>query len=317
MRLLEGKVAIITGSGRGLGRCEALLFAREGAAVVVNDLGGASNGVGQNSSPADQVVAEIRESGGVAVPNYDTVATPSGSQNIINTALQAYGKIDIMVNNAGILRDRMVFNMTDEEWEIIQKVHLYGHFYCTRAACVEFRKQRSGRIINTSSQSGLGNAGQANYSAAKEGIVGLTRSVALDMARYGVTVNCIRPLAVTRLLTPELKTSWDKQPEIDDNITQGLNFGKQIKSMPSEEIEKEFNRMAPEHIAPLVVYLATDAAANINGKTFFVGGGEIGLYSEPAIVSSIFKDGFWSVKELVDLMPKSLTKGFWPAPAPK
>lgn len=310
MGSLEGKVAVITGSGRGLGRCEALLFAQEGAMVVVNDLGGLPDGTGRNNSPADEVVREIRESGGYAVANYDTVATRDGAQNIINTALKSFGKIDILVNNAGILRDRMIFNMTEDEWDIIQKVHLYGHFFCTRAACVEFRKQRSGRIINTSSQSGLGNAGQANYSSAKEGIVGLTRSVALDMAKYMVTVNCIRPLAVTRLLNPDLWSSWENQPGRSGDTVQGINFGDIIRNTPAEEVQKELKRLSPGHIAPLVAYLASDAAANISGRTFFVGGGEIGLYSEPAVVRSIFKDGFWSVKELVELMPVSLTKGF-------
>ncbi len=305
MGLLDGKVAVVTGSGRGLGRAEALLFASEGAKVVINDLGGGADGAGAAATPADEVVAEIKKMGGQAVANYDSVSTWKGGENIIKSAVDAFGKIDILVNNAGILRDRMVFNMSEEEWDIIQKVHLYGHFNCTRHAAAFFRQQRSGRIINTSSQAGLGNMGQANYSAAKEGIVGFTRTVAMDMAKYGVTCNCIRPLAATRLtMSPELKAAMEKkQAEAGGGL--GLDLGAEMK------------KLAPEHIAPLVVYLATDAAANINGKTFFVGGGEIGLYSEPAIVASIFKDGFWGVKELVDLMPKSLTKGFWPAPAPK
>jgi 3-oxoacyl-[acyl-carrier protein] reductase len=305
MGLLDGKVAVVTGSGRGLGRAEALLFASEGAKVVINDLGGGADGAGAAATPADEVVAEIKKKGGQAVANYDSVATWKGGENIIKAAIDAFGKIDILVNNAGILRDRMVFNMSEDEWDIIQKVHLYGHFYCTRHATAFFRQQRSGRIINTSSQAGLGNMGQANYSAAKEGIVGFTRTVAMDMAKYGVTCNCIRPLAATRLtLSPELKAAMEKKAS-ESGGGLGLDLG------------AEMQKLAPEHIAPLVVYLATDAAASINGKTFFVGGGEIGLYSEPAVVSSIFKDGFWGVKELVDLMPKSLTKGFWPAPAPK
>lgn len=297
MGLLDGKVAVVTGAGRGLGRVEALLFASEGAKVVVNDLGGGTDGAGAAATPADEVVTEIKKMGGTAVANYDSVATWKGGENIIRTAVDAFGKIDILVNNAGILRDRMVFNMSEDEWDIIQKVHLYGHFNCTRHATAFFRQQRSGRIINTSSISGLGNMGQANYSAAKEGIVGFTRTVAMDMAKYGVTCNCIRPLAATRLtLSPELKAALEKK-SAETGSGLGLN------------LESEMKKLAPEHIAPLVVYLATDAAANVNGKTFFVGGGEIGLYSEPVIVSRIFKDGFWNVKELVDLMPKSLTKG--------
>ena len=303
MGLLDGKVAVITGAGRGLGRSEALLFASEGAKVVINDLGGGSDGAGAASVPADEVVAEIKKMGGQAVANYDSVSTWKGGENIIKSAVDAFGKIDILVNNAGILRDRMVFNMTEDEWDIIQKVHMYGHFFCTRHACAFFRQQRSGRIINTSSQAGLGNLGQANYSAAKEGIVGFTRTVALDMGKYGVTVNCIRPIAATRLTgTPELQAAMEKKAK-EGGGGLGLDIGAELK------------RMAPEHIAPLVAYLATDAAGGINGKTFFVGGGEVGLYSEPVVVSSIFKDGVWTVKELADLMPKSLTKGMLP-PAP-
>jgi len=305
MGLLDGKVAIVTGAGRGLGRAEALLLASEGAKVVINDLGGSADGAGAAATPADEVVAEIKKMGGQAVANYDSVATWKGGENIIKSAVDAFGKLDILVNNAGILRDRMVFNMTEDEWDIVQKVHLYGHFYCSRHAVALFRQQRSGRIINTSSTSGLGNMGQANYSAAKEGIVGLTRTVALDMAKYGVTCNCIRPMAATRLtLSPELKAAMEKKAAETDSAAV-LN------------LEAEMKKMAPEHIAPLVAYLATDAAASINGRTFFVGGGEIGLYSEPSIVSTIYKNDFWTVKELVDMMPRSLTRGFLQAPAPQ
>ena len=259
------------------------------------------------------MVAEIKKIGGQAVANYDSVATWKGAENIIRTAIDTFGRIDVLVNNAGILRDRMVFNMTEDEWDIIQKVHLYGHFYCIRHACVHFRQQRSGRIINTSSQSGLGNLGQANYSAAKEGIVGLTRTVAMDMSKYGVTVNCIRPLAATRLaFNPELLAAWGKKSEVLDSANLGLDFGAQLKKMTPDQVSAVFNMISPDHVAPLAAYLATDAAAGINGKTFFVSGGEIGLYSEPAISSSIFKEGVWTIQELVDLMPKSLARGMWP-----
>ena len=169
---LKGKVAIVTGAGRGLGRAEALLLASEGAKLVVNDLGGARDGAGGAHSPADTVVKEIKDKGGEAVANYDSVATAEGGENIIKAATSAFGRLDILVNNAGILRDRMIFNMTPEEWDLVMKVHLYGTFNCTRPACVVMKQQKSGRIINTSSESGLGAVGQANYSAAKEGIVG-------------------------------------------------------------------------------------------------------------------------------------------------
>ncbi|HIE17809.1 MAG TPA: SDR family oxidoreductase [Dehalococcoidia bacterium] len=295
---LDGKVAVVTGAGRGIGRAEALALAVEGAKVVVNDLGGAGNGTGASTSPADEVVEEIKRLGGKAVANYDSVATPEGGENIIKAAIDNFGRIDILVNNAGILRDRMIFNMTPEEWDLVIKVHLYGHFYCTRPACVYFRQQRSGRIINTSSTAGLGNMGQANYSAAKEGIVGFTRTVARDMGRYGVTCNAIRPNAGTRLtLTPELKAAWEKAK------AQGLRPA--TGSVTIDELEK----MTPEMIAPLVVYLASDEAANINGCTFWIGGGRIGIYSEPEIRTSIIKDGTWTLEELVDVIPRTLARG--------
>ncbi len=318
MGVFDGKVAVITGSGRGLGRAEALLFASEGAQVVVNDLGGGTDGSGGDTSPADEVVAEITKAGGRAVANYDSVATWDGAGRIITTALEAFGRIDILVNNAGILRDRMVFNMTEDEWDTVQKVHLYGHFYCTRHACEHFRRQRSGRIINTSSQSGLGNLGQANYSAAKEGIVGLTRTVAMDMARYGVTVNCIRPLASTRLLfSPGLIEGFKKKAEVAADGSLGLNFGVQLNQMSDDQISAALDTIRPDFVAPLVAYLATDAAGNINGRTFYVSAGEIGLYSEPEIVSSISKDGAWTVEELTRLIPRDLAGGLAHSRAPE
>jgi len=302
---LEGKVAVVTGAGRGIGRAEALALAAEGAKVVVNDLGGGADGAGASSSPADEVVQEIKKLGGEAVANYDSVATPEGGENIINTAINNFGKIDILVNNAGILRDRMVFNMTEEEWDLVIKVHLYGHFHCAKPACAYFRQQRSGRMINTSSVSGLGNMGQANYSAAKEGIVGFTRTVARDMGKYGVTCNAIRPNAGTRMtLTPELKAAWEKA-RAEGMASVGATED------PMEALEKA----TPEMIAPLVVYLATDEAANINGCTFWVSGDEIGVFSEPEIKARINKDGVWTLDELIDIMPKKITGGLVnPAP---
>ena len=191
---LEGKVAIVTGAGRGIGRGEALALASEGAAVVVNDLGGSTAGEGSDAAPAQQVADEITAAGGRAVANFGNVADFEAAGAMVQQALDEFGRLDILVNNAGILRDRMVFNMTREEWDQVIAVHLTGTFNTIKHAAVVMRQQRSGRIINTSSISGLGFVGQTNYAAAKEGIVGLTRTVAMDLGRYGVTCNALRPL---------------------------------------------------------------------------------------------------------------------------
>jgi 3-oxoacyl-[acyl-carrier protein] reductase len=284
---LKNKVAIVTGAGRGIGRGEALALASEGAKIVVNDLGSSSNGVGANTSPADEVVAEIKRMGGQAVANYDSVASWKGGENIVKTALDAFGKLDILVNNAGILRDRMIFNMTEEEWDVVLKVHLYGHFFMIRSAAPIFRQQKSGVIINTSSLAGLGDTpilGQVNYGAAKEGIVGLTRKVAQDLGVYGVRCNCIRPSAGTRLtLSDNMRKTWPK--EIIDRI----------------EI------MKPDDIAPIVVFLASDISSNVNGRTFYIETGRIALYSEPIMEKQMIKIGGWTIDELFMYMSSSLT----------
>ena len=201
--MLKDRVAVVTGSGRGIGRGMALLMAKEGAKVVVNDLGGAEDGTGSDQAVASQVAKEITDAGGTAVANFDSVATWDGGHNIIQTAIDNFGKIDILVNNAGVLRDRMIFNMTEEEWDGVMAVHLKGAFNCTRAASNYMKQQKYGRVINFSSTSGLlGNYGQSNYGAAKLGLVGFTRNCALDMQRYGVTFNAIAPFAWTRLIGP-------------------------------------------------------------------------------------------------------------------
>lgn len=299
---LKDKVAVVTGSGRGLGKAFVTLMAEEGAKVVVSDLGGGTNGKGASTAPADEVVSEIRQHGGVAVANYDSVATAEGAERIIKTAIDNFGRIDILVNCAGITRDRMIFNMTEEEWDLVIKVHLYGHFYCTRAACIEMRQQRSGRIINVSSISILGNAGQANYGAAKAGILGFTRCVAREMARYGVTCNAIIPHAATRLtLTDEVKAAAAKKKSmgIIDDIVRATD---------------ELKELTPGDNAPLVVFLASDAASNINGCTFLVKKGLLQLYSAPMPLRTIYKLNRWTVDELIDFMPKSLAYGLGESP---
>ena len=290
---LKDEVAVVTGAARGIGKGIALLMAEEGAKVVVNDFGGGADGTGGDKTPADEVVDEIKAQGGEAIANYDSVASAEGGENIIKTALDSFGRLDVLVCNAGILRDRMVFNTTDEEWDGVLKVHLYGTFYCIRPACRIFRNQRSGRIITFSSESGLGSLGQANYSAAKEGIIGLTRTVARDMGKYGVTCNSIRPRAGTRLtLTEELRIAMERKKEAGvGGVGESLGLGD----------------LLPEDVAPFVVYLALDEAANINGCDFMVGGGTIGLFSQPEIIDEIHKEGKWDVQEVMTLAPPFIT----------
>lgn len=294
---LKGKAAVVTGSGRGIGRGIAMALAAEGAKVVVNDLGGAANGTGAAKSVADEVVAEIKKNGGVAVANYDTVATTEGGNNIIKTCVDNFGKIDILVNNAGILRDRMIFNMSPEEWDGVIKVHLYGVFNCTKPASVLMRQQRSGRIISMSSTSGLiGNSGQANYGAAKGGIAGFTRVVSRDLGRYGITVNTIAPGADTRMtLSEEVLASRKIRAEKGIATARAATGGIESRD--------------PDDVAPMVVYLATDYAANINGSTFGASGGRISLHTDPIVVKSIFKNDRWTLDELIAIIPTTLAVG--------
>jgi len=304
---LKGKVAVVTGAGGGIGRGEALLLAEEGAKVVVNDLGTNRDGTGIATSPADQVVAEIKNRGGEAVANYDNVATTEGGEKIIKTAVDNFGKIDILVNNAGILRDKMIFNMAPEEWDSVIKVHLYGTFNCTRPAAVLMRQQRSGRIINTSSTSGLiGNAGQSNYGAAKAGIAGFTWVCARDLGRYGITVNCIVPAATTRMTaSPEMDAARAAR-----TTRAGIPASGTRPQPPSGGGGQD-----PDDVAPMVVYLASDAAANINGYCFGAAGGQFSLYANPAPMKSIHKMGRWTLDELDRIIPRTLAAGLVnPAP---
>ncbi|HUT67123.1 MAG TPA: SDR family NAD(P)-dependent oxidoreductase [Dehalococcoidales bacterium] len=297
--LLKGRVAVVTGAGKGLGRAEAIGLAAQGAKVVVNDLGTAIDGSGASTNPADEVVKEIKKAGGEAVASYASVATAGGAESIVKTAVDSFGRIDVLVNNAGFTRDRMVYNISDEEWDSVIKTNLYGTFYCTRAACRVMRKQGYGRIINTSSHAGLGNMGQASYSAAKEGIVGLTRTVARDMGRYGVTCNAIRPVAGTRgfvdmVKKGGLKEAWAKM------------WGEELAE---KRVKQMLELNLPEDVAGLVVYLASDKADNVNGCVFEVWHGHIGIYNDPPPVERVLeKDGRWTPEELVEAMPGTLTE---------
>jgi NAD(P)-dependent dehydrogenase (short-subunit alcohol dehydrogenase family) len=297
--LLKGRVAVVTGAGKGLGRAEAIMMAAQGARVVVNDLGVATDGSGISKVPADGVVDEIKKAGGIAVASYASVGEIEGAEGIIKTAVDSFGKLDILVNNAGFNRDRMIYNTTDEEWNSVIKVNLSGTFYCTRAACRVMRQQNYGRIINTSSHAGLGNMGQANYSAAKEGVVGLTRTVARDMQRYGVTCNVIRPVAGTRgfvemVKNKGLKEAWAKM------------WGTELAERRVKQM-LELNQ--PEDVAGLVVYLASEKAHDVNGCVFEVWHGHIGIFADPPPVEQVLaKDGRWTPEELAAKMPLTLTK---------
>jgi NAD(P)-dependent dehydrogenase (short-subunit alcohol dehydrogenase family) len=283
MGMLDGKVAVVTGAGRGIGRGEALLLAAEGARVVVNDVGGEWDGSGQDPRPASEVVEQIQGAGGEAVGHYDDISEPEGARGAIQLALDTWDQIDCLVNNAGILRDRMIFNMSVEEWDAVIKVHLRGTFLCTQAVCAHWRErskageEASGRIVNTSSTSGiLGLAGQSNYGAAKAGIAGLTQIASMEMARYGVTVNAIAPGARTRMTE---KT-----------------FGELATP------EGSFDPLDPENVAPLVAYLCSDQAAQITGQVFGITGGLVQLYQGWTPVAQLEKDDRWAPKELADRM---------------
>lgn len=301
---LEGRAYVVTGSGRGIGSEVAKLIGELGGSVVVNDPGVNLDGSGSDAGPAAEIAKIINDSSpGKAVANMDTVATAEGGENMIKQCMDEFGRLDGVIHVAGILRDRMVFNMTEEEWDAVIAVHLKGHFTTTRFATQVMRQQRSGRIINTSSESGLGNMGQANYSAAKEGIVGLTRTVARDMGKYGVTCNAIRPRAGTRLvLSPEMMEAAERAKAA------GIS-GPQLDGMAE---------LTPEQVAPLVVYLSTDEAAGVNGYDFLVGGGYVSLMSQPEETRTIWtSEGTWTVDELARKFPNSLGRGLVnPAPIP-
>ncbi len=299
---LEGKVAVITGSGRGIGASCARLMAQEGCRVVVNDYGVDVDGRTPRSDPADEVVAEIKKAGGEAVANYNTVATMEGGESMIKQALDTFGRLDIVVHVAGILRDRMVFNMTEEEWDSVIAVHLKGYFAVSKPASILFRQQRSGRIIGFSSGSGLrGNSGQANYGAAKAGIAGMTRVIAKDLGRYGVTVNSISPGANTRM------TASVPDSAREARASRGIS-GAAATSAP-----RPVN--PPEQIAPMVAYLSSDDAANINGQIFAVSGGNISLLYHPTVYRTLFKEDIWTVEDLQRLVPQQLMQGIEnPAP---
>ena len=276
--LLAGRVAVVTGAGNGIGRAEAIGLAAQGAKVVVNDIGTSVGGEGISHSPAETVVKEIKNAGGSAVANFDSVATEKGADAIIQAAIDNFGKIDVLINNAGVVcKGSGVYEVSSSDWEKVIKTHLFGTFYCTRSATAFMKKQGYGRIVNTSSHVGLGWKGLTAYSAAKEGIVGFTRTVARDMAEFGVTCNAIRPMAAWR---GDMHVSTEMAP----------------------------NR--PEDVAALVVYLASEQADHINGCIFEVWHGHVAIFIEPPpVLETLKKVGSWTTEELAKLIPQTLTKG--------
>jgi len=275
--MLKGRVAVITGAGNGLGRAYAIGMAAQGARLVVNDIGTSFDGKGTSHDAADAVVKMIKQNGGEAVASYDSIAVEAGAKNVIKTAIEKYGRVDILVNNAGIIRNNPVYEMLTEDWDIMLKTHLFGTYYCTHEVGPIMKEQNYGRIICTSSHIGLGSVGGAAYSAAKEGITGFARSVARDMAKYGVTCNVIRPIAAWR--------------------------GAQVKI-------KEFEERKPEDVAALVIYLASEAADHISGCIFEVFNGHVGIFEEPPPVKQVlWKQGHFTPEELARLIPETLTRG--------
>ena len=286
---LEGKVAVVTGAGRGIGRGVAKKLASEGASVVVADIGAALDGQGNDSSPAAMVVEEISELGGKAVACYESVAEMEGGANIVKTAIDNFGRLDIVVTAAGILRDRMIFNMSEEEWDDVIAVHLKGTFSVVQPAAQVFKQQGSGRIITFSSVSGLyGYGGQANYGAAKDGIAGFTRVVAKDLARYNVTANAISPGASTRMT---------------DSVPDAARARRAGEFLPPPEgtLTNE-----PDDVAPMIAWLASDEASEVSGMIFHTVGNRVSVMNHPEPQRSIHKDGRWTVEELAGIIPETI-----------
>lgn len=292
--VLKGRVAVITGAGRGLGRTFALAMAHEGAKILVNDLGCEVNGTGSSKEPADSVVAEIKALGGEAVANYESIANSAGAQRIMDHARERFGRIDILVNNAGTLTHGFIWEIPDSDWDAGVQTNVNGYFYCTRAAAKVMKEQRYGRIINVSSGAGLGVRTETLYATVKEAQIGFTRTVAKDMAEFGVTCNALRPrAAATRFAF--VQSLWDARK----------------KTLPADEFKAwEDNRAAqsPEKIAPLAVYLASEASDHVSGCVFDMIQDYIALYDDPPRFARTVagQDGDWKVQDLERVLPKTL-----------
>ena len=275
MGRLNDKIAVVTGAGRGIGKETALFLAKEGAKVIVNDLGGNTDGTG-GTQIADEVVEEIKAAGGEAVANYDSVSDFAGGQNIFQTALDTFGGMDILINNAGILRDKTLFNMEENDWDQVIAVHLKGHFNCTKpfASYIRETNRMDCRIINMSSVSGLyGNFGQTNYGAAKAGIAGFTRSLSFEMAKYKCTVNTISPGAATRMTIDLIKAA-------------------------GRDVDTNDWKQGPQQLAPVITWLCCDEASNVTNQIIHVQNGTVGIMQQPAVIESFLSDELWSLDQL-------------------
>jgi len=293
-KTLEGKNALVTGAGTGIGKEIAQALAAEGAKVVVNDLGVPRNANDPSSTPANETVEVIKALGGTAIASYDNVADHAATERMVKSCIDNFGSIDILVNVAGILREKMIWNMPEDYWDSVISVHLKGTFNTTRFACAAMREQQSGRIINTASDAWRGTMGQSNYGAAKGGIVSFSRAIAREMARFKVTCNVICPIAATRMtMNDEVKAAIKKRYEA--GITS------------KEQMEESLSMAGPEFIPPIVSYLASDHASNISGKVFGCYYGRITVYSDPEPYRGIYRDhveqGPWTMEELVKLVP--------------
>ena len=289
-RMVEGKVVIVTGAGGGIGRDIALQMARAGAKVIVNDIGASVAGEGSDTGPAQRVVDEIRAEGGEAAANTDSVSDAAAAQRMVTQAVETYGRLDVVVNNAGILRDRYFHKMSPDEWDSVIKVHLYGAFYVSRAAAPHFKEQESGNFIHMTSTSGLiGNFGQANYAAAKLGVAALSKSIALDMAKFKVRSNCIAPFAWSRMIG-SIPTETDAEKARVERIKQ----------------------MTPAKIAPLAVALASDSSADTNGQIFAVRNNEIFLISQPRPVRAIHRSEGWTAESVLSHALPALKAAYHP-----
>jgi NAD(P)-dependent dehydrogenase (short-subunit alcohol dehydrogenase family) len=288
--MLEGKVVIVTGAGRGIGRDIALQMAAEGARVVVNDVGASVSGEGQDDAPAKQVVREIVEAGGEAIANDDSVAGWDSAHRLVQAAVDTFGRVDCVVNNAGILRDRIFHRMTRDDWESVIGVHLMGSFYVSRAAAEHFRAQEGGSFVHMTSTSGLiGNFGQANYAAAKMGIVGLSKSIALDMSRYQVRSNCISPFAWSRMVGAIPTDTPEQQARVE-----------------------KLKTMTPGKVAPVAVFLASDAAKDVSGQILAVRGNEIFLFSQNRPLRSIHRADGWTAQTVAAHMAPAFRDSWYP-----